>query len=118
LNRVCPNCEQIVGLDWSLCAWCGRDFERPTAAPFERPAAVPAVADITREWWPNAQYLAGDTITPTAAKTPLASAKTVVPVENDPAAEVVAPAGTSAPTGFTAPGNSSTTKKAATKKIV
>ena len=28
LNRVCPNCSRLVGLDWSLCAWCGKDFER------------------------------------------------------------------------------------------
>ena len=32
LNRVCPNCSRLVGLDWSLCAWCGRDFERPLTA--------------------------------------------------------------------------------------
>src|SRR3954466_12416907 len=32
LNRVCPNCSRLVGLDWSLCAWCGRDFERPATA--------------------------------------------------------------------------------------
>jgi hypothetical protein len=35
LNRVCPNCSRLVGLDWSLCAWCGKDFERrdvPAAA--------------------------------------------------------------------------------------
>lgn len=28
LNRVCANCGRLVGLDWSLCAWCGKDFER------------------------------------------------------------------------------------------
>jgi hypothetical protein len=32
LNRVCPNCSRLVGLDWSLCAWCGKDFERPATA--------------------------------------------------------------------------------------
>src|SRR5256885_7190955 len=35
LNRVCANCGRLVGLDWSLCAWCGKDFERgdiPAAA--------------------------------------------------------------------------------------
>jgi hypothetical protein len=26
---VCPNCSRLVELDWSLCAWCGKDFERP-----------------------------------------------------------------------------------------
>ena len=30
-NRVCPNCGRLVGLDWSLCAWCGKDFERARA---------------------------------------------------------------------------------------
>jgi len=35
--RVCPNCSRLVGLDWSLCAWCGKDFERrePAAATLE-----------------------------------------------------------------------------------
>jgi RNA polymerase subunit RPABC4/transcription elongation factor Spt4 len=28
LHRVCANCGKLVDLDWSLCAWCGRDFER------------------------------------------------------------------------------------------
>ena len=44
LNRVCPNCSRLVGLDWSLCAWCGKDFERR-----EVPAAVarPSPAPIT-----------------------------------------------------------------------
>ena len=32
LNRVCPNCSRLVGLDWSLCAWCGKDFERREVA--------------------------------------------------------------------------------------
>jgi len=31
LKRVCPHCSKLVGLDWSLCAWCGRDFERREA---------------------------------------------------------------------------------------
>ena len=45
LNRVCPNCSRLVGLDWSLCAWCGRDFERPLAAlePVYEPREVGAV---------------------------------------------------------------------------
>jgi hypothetical protein len=29
LRRVCPNCSRLIELDWSLCAWCGKDFERP-----------------------------------------------------------------------------------------
>ncbi|HSW42182.1 MAG TPA: zinc ribbon domain-containing protein [Patescibacteria group bacterium] len=39
LKRVCPQCAKLVGLEWSLCAWCGRDFERR-----EVPAAAPAAA--------------------------------------------------------------------------
>ena len=35
LNRVCATCGRLVGLDWSLCAWCGRDFERGDIAAFE-----------------------------------------------------------------------------------
>jgi RNA polymerase subunit RPABC4/transcription elongation factor Spt4 len=34
LNRVCANCGRLVGLDWSLCAWCGKDFERGDIAAF------------------------------------------------------------------------------------
>ena len=48
LNRVCANCGRLVGLDWSLCAWCGKDFERgdlaayqPIAAPVPRTASTP-----------------------------------------------------------------------------
>jgi hypothetical protein len=41
LNRVCPNCSRLVGLDWSLCAWCGKDFERPPPPWPARPAAGP-----------------------------------------------------------------------------
>ena len=37
LLAVCPNCSRLVGLDWSLCAWCGKDFERrePSTATLE-----------------------------------------------------------------------------------
>jgi RNA polymerase subunit RPABC4/transcription elongation factor Spt4 len=53
LKRVCPHCSRLVGLDWSLCAWCGRDFERREALaavgtmpvrPVREPAPVPAAA--------------------------------------------------------------------------
>jgi len=47
-----------VGFEWSLCAWCGRDFDRPIGAigavptPAVRgeagPAAVPAAAPAAR----------------------------------------------------------------------
>jgi RNA polymerase subunit RPABC4/transcription elongation factor Spt4 len=39
LNRVCANCGRLVGLDWSLCAWCGKDFERRDIAAYEPIAA-------------------------------------------------------------------------------
>lgn len=39
LKRVCPNCSRIVGLDWSLCAWCGRDFERARGLVLDSPSA-------------------------------------------------------------------------------
>jgi RNA polymerase subunit RPABC4/transcription elongation factor Spt4 len=35
LNRVCANCGRLVGLDWSLCAWCGKDFERSDIAAYQ-----------------------------------------------------------------------------------
>ena len=35
LNRVCANCGRLVGLDWSLCAWCGKDFERTGLAAYD-----------------------------------------------------------------------------------
>ena len=47
LRRVCPNCEHLIELDWTLCAWCGKDFERaeaPGTTPFmpsARPAQLP-----------------------------------------------------------------------------
>jgi hypothetical protein len=54
LKRVCPHCSKLVGLEWSLCAWCGRDFERrealasvgsvPVRPTRERPATPAAAA--------------------------------------------------------------------------
>src|SRR6476661_6861388 len=47
LKRVCPNCSRLVGMDWSLCAWCGKDFERrevPAAAAVD---ALPRGRDAT-----------------------------------------------------------------------
>jgi len=54
LKRVCPHCSKLVGLEWSLCAWCGRDFERrealasvgsvPVRPTRERPAAAASPA--------------------------------------------------------------------------
>jgi RNA polymerase subunit RPABC4/transcription elongation factor Spt4 len=44
LNRVCANCGRLVGLDWSLCAWCGKDFERGDIAAYQ-PLANPTEYD-------------------------------------------------------------------------
>jgi len=44
LNRVCANCGRLVGLDWSLCAWCGKDFERAGLAAYE--PISPGLADL------------------------------------------------------------------------
>jgi hypothetical protein len=55
LNEVdaVPHCNRLVGLDWSLCAWCGKDFERrepigatvgATPAPYPVAAAAAAAA--------------------------------------------------------------------------
>ena len=44
LNRVCANCGRLVGLDWSLCAWCGKDFERGDIAAYQ-PLANPTDYD-------------------------------------------------------------------------
>ena len=41
LNRVCANCGRLVGLDWSLCAWCGKDFERGDIAAYQPIAGGP-----------------------------------------------------------------------------
>jgi len=32
LKRVCPKLQPLVGFEWTLCAWCGRDFERAVGA--------------------------------------------------------------------------------------
>jgi RNA polymerase subunit RPABC4/transcription elongation factor Spt4 len=46
LNRVCANCGRLVGLDWSLCAWCGKDFERGDIAAYE--PIAPGLDDLDR----------------------------------------------------------------------
>ena len=49
LKRVCPNCSRLVGMDWSLCAWCGKDFERrevPAAAIQSLPRSRDATGRI------------------------------------------------------------------------
>jgi hypothetical protein len=47
LNRVCPNCSRLVGLDWSLCAWCGKDFERRDVVPAGMIQPLPSGMEAT-----------------------------------------------------------------------
>jgi len=36
-----PELQRLVGMDWSLCAWCGKDFERGRRGASRRcPTAV------------------------------------------------------------------------------
>jgi len=53
LNRVCANCGRLVGLDWSLCAWCGKDFERGDIAAYE--PIAPGLDDLDRIEAPTAR---------------------------------------------------------------
>src|SRR5450759_5019881 len=68
----CPTCNRLVGFEWSLCAWCGRDFERPIGAvgpvrtPAPRSEDVPAPAPVPM---PAAQVRARRTTRSAAAAT-------------------------------------------------
>jgi Double zinc ribbon len=33
LHRVCPSCNRLADPTWPLCAYCGREFERPERIP-------------------------------------------------------------------------------------
>jgi hypothetical protein len=87
LKRVCPHCSKLVGLEWSLCAWCGRDFERrealasvgsvPVRPTRERPAApAPAASPV--------QAAAAVSAAPTQASAP-------APIAEPPATAVAVP---------------------------
>ena len=87
LKRVCPHCSKLVGLEWSLCAWCGRDFERrealasvgsvPVRPTHERPAApAPAASPV--------QAAAAVSAAPTQASAP-------APIAEPPATAVAVP---------------------------
>jgi hypothetical protein len=71
LNRVCPNCGRLVGLDWTLCAWCGKDFERrdliSTVAPVAQVSAAPLDA-LPQPATPAEEPLAGDAIRTTVRR--------------------------------------------------
>jgi RNA polymerase subunit RPABC4/transcription elongation factor Spt4 len=84
LNRVCANCGRLVGLDWSLCAWCGKDFERGDIAAFQ--PIAPGVDDLDR-------------IEPTTTRTPRTSSRSA---SQRPAAPPPAPRPASG--GRSAPG--------------
>ena len=45
LNKVCASCGRLVGLDWELCAWCWRDFDRVDRASLE---SLPSSPDRMR----------------------------------------------------------------------
>jgi RNA polymerase subunit RPABC4/transcription elongation factor Spt4 len=78
LKRVCPHCSKLVGLEWSLCAWCGRDFERrealaavgstPVRPIRDRPPAPAAAAAAA----PMAAPLPAAASSPAAAPVPAA----------------------------------------------
>jgi hypothetical protein len=36
LHRVCPSCSRLADPHWSLCAYCGHEFQRAPARPAER----------------------------------------------------------------------------------
>src|SRR6476469_10688605 len=47
LNRVCTNCSRLVGLDWSLCAWGGKDFARREVAAATAAEPLPSGLEPT-----------------------------------------------------------------------
>jgi hypothetical protein len=94
LKRVCPHCSKLVGLEWSLCAWCGRDFERrealasvgsvPVRPTRERPAApAPAASPV--------QAAAAVSAAPLQASAAPLQASTPAPVAEPPATAAAVP---------------------------
>jgi len=55
-------------MDWSLCAWCGKDFER-REAPLAAMAAVPASRETTGQIESPGAPATVPTVTPSAAST-------------------------------------------------
>jgi hypothetical protein len=51
LAHQCLSCHRSMGLDWTLCAWCGTEFGRPVTADSlsARKAARPALPAPTTE---------------------------------------------------------------------
>jgi RNA polymerase subunit RPABC4/transcription elongation factor Spt4 len=77
LKRVCPHCSKLVGLDWSMCAWCGRDFERREALaaigamparPLREADPVPAAASSALPAPAALQAPAAAAVSPSAAE--------------------------------------------------
>jgi predicted amidophosphoribosyltransferase len=60
LHRVCPTCNRLTEPEWSLCAYCGHEFERP---PVRAAAAAPVSSSGSRtpELAPDAGALRGAT---------------------------------------------------------
>jgi double zinc ribbon protein len=49
LAHQCLSCHRSMGLDWTLCAWCGTEFGRPVIAdalPGRVPLMAPRVAAV------------------------------------------------------------------------
>jgi hypothetical protein len=53
LHHVCPSCNRLADPAWPLCAYCGHEFQRPSAP---RPAAVPAPEPVTDPEWATPEW--------------------------------------------------------------
>ena len=50
LAHRCLSCHRSMGLDWTVCAWCGTEFGRPVIADaLPAPVAAPAVWSTAAE---------------------------------------------------------------------
>ena len=89
LKRVCPHCTKLVGLEWSLCAWCGRDFERRDAVASVGSVPVRPLRERALEPTPSAVPAMVPAAVPVAV--PVAAAASAVPasVAEPPAAPAV-----------------------------
>ena len=87
LKRVCPHCSKLVGLEWSLCAWCGRDFERREALASVGSVPVRPVRERAPE-----PVAAGALAGPAFAETPAAAAVTTARTTRAPRSSAGSPA--------------------------
>lgn len=86
LKRVCPHCSKLVGLEWSLCAWCGRDFERREALASVGSVPVRPVRERAPE------PVAAGALAPAFAEAPAAAAVTTARSTRAPRSSVGSPA--------------------------